>query len=59
MESSSSAQDVTLKKAHVALTRAVELNPFDLKSYYHLARLDWGLTNYRSIVESLDVARGT
>ena len=59
MESSSSAQDVTLKKAHVALTRAVELNPFDLRSYYHLARLDWGLTNYRSIVESLDIARGT
>ena len=40
MESSSSAQAVTLQKAHVALTRAVELNPFDLKSYYHLARLD-------------------
>ena len=44
-------------RAAAALRRAIELNPFDLKSYYHLARLDWAKSDFHAIVVSLDRAR--
>ena len=45
------------ERAAAALRRAIELNPFDLKSYYHLARLDWAKSDFHAIVVSLDRAR--
>jgi len=44
------------ERAAAALRRAIELNPFDLKSYYHLARLDWAKSDFHAIVVSLDRA---
>ena len=46
-----------MKNCSAAFRQAIELNPYDLKNYYHLARLDWAESRFMAIVTSLDAAR--